>query len=104
MTLYSRVNQLSIYDPLIDKNGRLVTHSINWVNQLTTEVNSVLKYGKDSLGITATNQKLVPFVQFPSITTQERNSVNGISNGSTIYNSDIDKLQYYANGIWVDVP
>jgi hypothetical protein len=103
MTLLSRISEMFVHDPIVDKNGKLVPNCINWFNQLTTQINSVLAYGRDSLGVGATNQKLIPFVQIPNMNTVTRDSVNGILNGTLIYNTDTNTLQVYASGVWVSL-
>lgn len=101
MTLSSRVNQMFIYDSIVDNTGKLTPNCINWFNQLTEEVNSILKYGRDSVGLGATNQKSIPFVEVSEMNTATRDSVAGVG-PAIIYNTDTNKFQGFANGVWVD--
>lgn len=103
MSLADRVSPFFIHDPFTASNGKLTPTSINCMNALTTEVNSVLKTGRDSLGVGATFQKSIPFIQLPLMSTAARDSVAGLSNGLLIYNTDTNKAQVYAAGVWVDL-
>lgn len=40
---------------------------------------------------------------FPSYTSTERDALTGMLNGTTIYNTTTNKLNFYANGSWVAV-
>lgn len=101
MSLAGRVTQFFIYDPIVDKNGKLTPNCINWYNQLTEEFNSVMKYGRDSVGAGATNRKSIPFIEVPEMNTATRDSVSGVGR-AIIYNTDTNKFQGFANGTWVD--
>ena len=41
-------------------------------------------------------------IQFPRITTAERNALQNVQNGFAIYNTTLNKFQGYENGAWVN--
>lgn len=102
MSLAGAFNQPFVHDPLVDNTNRPTPNWINWYNQTTALLNDVFVTGRDSLGVGATNQKTIPFLQVPVMSTATRDSVAGLTNGLIIYNTTTNKFQGYAGGVWVD--
>lgn len=102
MSLGAAFSQPFVYDEIVYNNRKLSHTWVNWFNELQSKLNNVFVVGRDTLGVGATTQKNVSFLQVPSMTTTLRDSVAGLNNSLIIYNTTTNKFQGYAGGTWVD--
>lgn len=75
-----------LYDPLI-KEGTNKMSSI-WTDFLATFYMNLIAY--------LTQGGIIP----PSLTTAQRDALQNVNNGQTIYNTDLGTNQYFKAGTW----
>ena len=61
-----------------------------------TITRSAVDFG--NAGFTTTRHMIMP-----RVSTTQRNNLNGVINGSIVYNTSTNKFQGRANGAWVDL-
>jgi hypothetical protein len=103
MALYDKFSNFFTQDPISNTEGKLTSRWLKSFDALIQNLNLFFKIGKQTLGVGANNVSEYNFFQVPSMSTAQRDSVDGLNNGLLIYNNTTDKFQGYASGVWVDL-
>lgn len=89
-----------IYDPFfIERNGNPEINEIwlKWMNAIYDSLSPFLVKSYNS------DNRTLNFLQLPTMTTAQRDSVSTPPNGVVIYNSTIPAVQARVGGAWVNL-
>lgn len=89
------------YDLFFESDGKTISNAwLNWLNSVTRVLGYVVVQDYLLSGLNERIQE-VPLLQAISMTTVDRDSLDNARDGTIIYNTTTNRMNFRENGAWV---